>query len=326
MKLSTYPQFATAHVAHQPAIRYSQHMDDSTLMQSLAEHQAAMIRRCVDETQRLQRKLLFGMTTSLALQSIAQPDHCDLDTSLLHTVSRTSAKRVRTVKSSSEAHIWKYVNEDACVQISTNVYTLDLLHTWAQLSTHLPLIDLVILGDAILTRRDAPSSCLAEFTRNLGYFRGKQQCRQAAKLVSTRVQSPMETKVRLAASRHGLPKAVTNYTVPDARFSSGIDMTLDLAWPNYRVAVEYDGDHHRTDKTQWRRDREKREYLQSHEWIIMSITAANVADDMARAEFALRLARYLANRGATFTFKVLAMSLEETARLQDAENTDKKPR
>ena len=67
----------------------------------------------------------------------------------------------------------------------------------------------------------------------------------------------MESETRITTTQYGLPRAVTNYTVPGATFSNGEPITLDLAWPEFRVAIEYDGDHHRTDKAQWRRDNDK---------------------------------------------------------------------
>lgn len=286
-----------------------------TLTQSLADRKAEVTRQCADEARRLRRRMLFGMTTSLALQSIPEPRRCDLDTTMLHTVSSTSARRVRAVASNSQPHIWKYVNDNVCIRIAPDVYALSPPHTWAQLSDHIPLDDLVMLGDAILERqRASDASSLYGFLDGMTYFRGKQHCRRALPLLSPRVMSPMETRARLAAVLHGIPAPETGYAVPNARFASGVGMTLDMAWARFRVAVEYDGDQHRTDKDQWRRDREKREWLQSHGWVVMSITASSLADDMSRAEFAFRLARHLTARGATFTFAVQAMTLEEASK------------
>ena len=63
-------------------------------------------------------------------------------------------------------------------------------------------------------------------------------------------------------------------------FRSGAPVTLDLAWPEFKVAIEYDGDHHRTNKTQWRRDQEKRSKLVARQWITFVATAANLADEV----------------------------------------------
>ena len=49
-------------------------------------------------------------------------------------------------------------------------------------------------------------------------------------------------------------------------------------------------------------------------WILIIVTAQNLIDEMSIAELALRIARRLAERGATIEFEVIAISLEELAR------------
>ena len=58
----------------------------------------------------------------------------------------------------------------------------------------------------------------------------------------------------------------------------------------------------------------KRERLRAHGWILIIVTAQNLIDEMSIAELALRIARRLAERGATIEFEVIAISLEELAR------------
>ena len=292
----------------------------------LAERRAAAIRRCADEAAALGRSMLYGMTTSLELQSVPLPTSCDLDMTALHSTASEAGKRVRRrAAGESRQHVWTHIGNDAPVRIRRNVYALDLFHTWAQLSPHVPLADLVMLGDAILSakhgddaNRDSAAdgkAALAAFVGGLTRFSGVRQCRRALKLVESHVLSPKETDARLAPVTHGIPQPVTNYVVPGAFFDSGTPMTVDLAWPEYQVAVEYDGDHHRTDRSQWHRDRDKRGLLQSRGWVVLDITADMLANEAARAEYAFRLARLLASRGAVFDFRVVAMPLERLADL-----------
>lgn len=60
--------------------------------------------------------------------------------------------------------------------------------------------------------------------------------------------------------------------------------------------------------------KKKREQLRAHGWILIIVTAQNLIDEMSIAELALRIARRLAERGATIEFEVIAISLEELAR------------
>lgn len=138
-------------------------------------------------------------------------------------------------------------------------------------------------------------------------------CVRALPLIMPGVDSPKESEERLSLLTHGIPQPVVNYVVPDMTFRSGAPVTLDLAWPEFKVAIEYDGDHHRTNKTQWRRDQEKRSKLVARQWITFVATAANLADEAACAEFSFNVARALALRGAIFDFQVIAMSIEQLA-------------
>lgn len=188
------------------------------------------------------------------------------------------------------------------------------------------LEELVILAEAIITAISKSSgryprlvlSSLREFIDNAPYFLRKTACRTALQLVKANVLSPKESKARLVLLRHGLPDAEVNCHVDRAMFDSGKPMSLDIAWKHFKVAVEYDGDHHRTDKHQWRRDRKKRDRLRQLGWTIIVITVDDIRDEVACAEFALNVARELTLRGCDVDFRVIAMTVEELARREKA--------
>ena len=81
-------------------------------------------------------------------------------------------------------------------------------------------------------------------------FSGRPACRTALQLVKANVLSPKESKARAGdSSGHGLPDAEVNCHVRQGDVRFGKPMSLDIAWKHFKVAVEYDGDHHRTDST-----------------------------------------------------------------------------
>ncbi|MFG3689926.1 hypothetical protein [Micromonospora sp. NPDC047740] len=53
---------------------------------------------------------------------------------------------------------------------------------------------------------------------------------------------------------------------------------LDLAWPEFKVAVEYDGRWH-DDPEQFHRDRRRLNRLLGAEWIVLHVTAKRLRDD-----------------------------------------------
>lgn len=117
----------------------------------LTQRKREMLKRCTDAAQQLGKPVLFGMTTSLILQSVPLPKDCDLNATELHTVSDSHRTRIRAVVPPTTPHIWKPLSTAHNARINKHVHALDLVHTWAQLAAHMSLESLVILGDATLT-------------------------------------------------------------------------------------------------------------------------------------------------------------------------------
>ena len=291
---------------------------------TLAQRRTVTARQCTAAARAVNKRLLFGMSTSLKLHAVPLPRSCDDD--MLHTVSSSKAKRVRTNPGTLTNHIWAPLPLAHNTRINQHVYALDPFHTWAQLSERMPLSSLIPVGEAIITaiaRQPAsangrtPEAIHRDFAAALAgmpRFKGKRRCLQAMTLIRPHVDSLQESELNLAMLAHGLPRNIANHTFPDLKFRSGVAMTLDMAWPEYRVAVEYDGDQHRTEKDQWRRDQEKRERLRGLGWSISVATAGTLDDDAAKADFVFPVARQLALRGAEVPFRLIARPLDEMIR------------
>lgn len=88
-------------------------------------------------------------------------------------------------------------------------------------------------------------------------------------------ESPMESEARLAMLDGGLPEPVLQYEIVDR---DGHLWRVDFAWPDRRVAVEYDGFDWHSSPEALRRDRQKRAALEEIDWRIVSI----VSDDVRR--------------------------------------------
>lgn len=83
----------------------------------------------------------------------------------------------------------------------------------------------------------------------------------------------METRLRLIVIRAGLARPVANRDV----VVDGCWLARpDLSWPDLRIAVEYDGDHHRLDRAQWQRDIGRRRLLEDAGWLLVVVTADDV--------------------------------------------------
>ena len=100
---------------------------------------------------------------------------------------------------------------------------------------------------------------------------GLRRLEAALELVDPGAESPRESYLRLLLIDAGLPRPQTQIPV------LGIDgmpvAYLDLGWEECRVAVEYDGDHHRIDRRQYVKDIRRLEMLERMGWIIVCVVA-----------------------------------------------------
>jgi hypothetical protein len=121
--------------------------------------------------------------------------------------------------------------------------------------------------------------------------RGIVKVRRLLPLANGRAESPMESEARLVMIDGGLPSPVLQHEVVDAR---GRLRRLDFAWPNQRVAAEYDSGEWHVGAEALRRDREKLAALQDLGWMVVPI----VADDVRRRPRALvdRIRAHLVSR------------------------------
>ncbi|MGE2720547.1 hypothetical protein [Mycolicibacterium celeriflavum] len=122
--------------------------------------------------------------------------------------------------------------------------------------------------------------------------RGIVAVRDLIPLSDARAESPMESEARLAMIDGGLPMPELQYEIVDG---NGELRRLDFAWPDARVAVEYDGVDWHTEPDALRNDRRRRLALQDVGWTVIAIVADDVRhrtwDFVSRVDRELRHAR-----------------------------------
>jgi very-short-patch-repair endonuclease len=144
------------------------------------------------------------------------------------------------------------------------------------LAKALTLVDLVVVGDWLVAARRVTTASLSAYCAR-ATTRGAEHARRAATYVRERVDSPMETRLRLLLVLAGLPEPEVNRELRDQR--GFLLARLDLSWPAAKVAVEYDGRHHLTSAGQWERDIERRNDLTAAGWLLITVTAAGIYRD-----------------------------------------------
>ncbi|MGY1697622.1 endonuclease domain-containing protein [Geodermatophilus sp. SYSU D00814] len=115
--------------------------------------------------------------------------------------------------------------------------------------------------------------------------RGSARARRAAGLADGLAESPQETRLRLLLHRSGLPLPVAQYEV---RSGGRFVARVDFAWPERRLALEYDGAWHGA-PDQLPRDRRRLNGLMAAGWRAHFVTRGDLRRpgvllaDLARA-------------------------------------------
>lgn len=145
--------------------------------------------------------------------------------------------------------------------------------TFVALATLLDLVDLVIVGDAMVKKRLTTPEALTA-AASASRDRGAVRARRAAAFVRAGVDSPMETRLRMLIVLAGLPEPTVNHILRD--HAGEWVARLDLSYPDYKLIVEYDGRQHADDAGQWERDIERHEFLDDDGWKLLVVTSKGI--------------------------------------------------
>jgi hypothetical protein len=101
--------------------------------------------------------------------------------------------------------------------------------------------------------------------------RGIRRLRSVLKLVDGGAESPQESRVRLLLVAAGLPPPETQIEFTDEFGMARI--RVDMGWREWRVAVEYDGVQHWSDRYQRSWDIDRIAMLEAMGWVVVRVSA-----------------------------------------------------
>lgn len=276
--------------------------DGSIYQQGIAENQAAVLRVCDEARDRTSVPLVFTLSSALALQGIELPiewrrgrrqsQQCNDVYAVVHEAAeRWRVKGVRFIT-------WQGSFETVVLQHG-RFRCVHALYVWAMYACRLSLQELVVLGDSMMRRNLRSGIRLDDFARLLQSLReearehgrrlprGFRTMKRALRLMRENTDSSQETRLRLLLMRYGLgcPQINVPLHVPDADKL----FYLDMAYPEAKVAVEYDGTHHRN---QWIADCDRLKFITELGWQHIQATSY----DLSSAELRERLVSLVAQK------------------------------
>lgn len=142
------------------------------------------------------------------------------------------------------------------------------------------LIGAVQRLDALVHATDVKVAAVEELASHHPRARGLRQLEKALDLVDAGAESPQETWLRLLLIRSGYPRPRTQ--IPVTSRDGCRRYRLDMGWEDVKIAVEYDGDHHRTDRESWAYEILRNEDVRECDWLAIHVTARHRPSDVLR--------------------------------------------
>lgn len=153
------------------------------------------------------------------------------------------------------------------------------LELFVQLAGKLGLVDLVVLGDAMVRKHLVTVDTLVAHCRT-SRVRNAKAARRAAAYVRACVDSPMESRLRMLIVLAGLPEPEVDHRIRDEH--GEVLRRFDLSYPALRLIVEYDGRQHVERVENWESDLERREEFDESGWRIIVVTSRGVYREPGR--------------------------------------------
>lgn len=171
-----------------------------------------------------------------------------------------------------QVHQFQLPHEHIRTMQGLNVVSPEWL--FLELAATLDRVDRVILGDALLRRKLTTPAAMTSLAHASPGRRGVRRTKETIPLLEPNTDSPMETRLRLIIVDAGLPRPVANAAVFD---DCGQWIAQpDLLYPEARVAIEYEGGHHRTDARQFSNDIGRGDLLAEQGYLLLRYDARHV--------------------------------------------------
>jgi hypothetical protein len=147
------------------------------------------------------------------------------------------------------------------------------LRTASDLARFAPRADALVTADAFLHRNLITTE---QFEKSLVRWRGRRGVRQAyeiAGMADGRSESGGESRLRLRVLDMGLPRPELQIPVHD--LFGNIRFYLDLGWPHWRLALEYDGEEFHGEE-QAEHDTWRRSWITKRDWTVRAYRKADI--------------------------------------------------
>lgn len=250
----------------------------------LTSEEPTLALRCAALLSRMPERIVFSHITAAQLHGMWLPLVNDRR---IHAMVPAPHTRVRRRGVIGHSAVLTRADRD----VVSDLPVTSVERTWCDLGSILDVPDLVAAADGLLCWKnprttEAKLRAAADRCKNHAWFR---RLDDALALASHRSASRPESLVRVDLTVSSIPTPTANFRL-NLTHAPGYRV-IDLAYPKYKLGIEYHGDHHRTDKKQWRADVQRTNEIIDEGWEQLQFTGGdlgNLPDLRDRIERRLR--------------------------------------
>lgn len=163
------------------------------------------------------------------------------------------------------AHTWTLAAGETCMIGSARTTTP--ARTAFDIGRRMPPALAIPTIDALLNATGIKSSEISAVADAYTGVPGVARLRALLPFVDGGAESPPESRLRLLLVRSGLPQPETQIEFPELR------IRVDMGWREWKVAVEYDGVQHWSDRRQRSWDIDRIALLEDAGWAVVRVSA-----------------------------------------------------
>lgn len=235
---------------------------------------------------------VHGLITALGLLGRPVPSSFRLATDRPYiVVPDASGSRI----AGTYRKVWKPLRSSHAIIAVEDIRCTSPAATFAHMARHCSFEHLVALGDMLTCRdrslRRATIADIRRFLEGAGKFVGHPDAERALRLVRENTDSPAETRLRLMAMRFGLPCPQPDVVIAQDPWQ----IRIDMGWPQYRVGLDYQGAHHRS---QYEDDLARANAILASGWTVFQVTGGMIAAKRTAYELFELVATALRKAGA----------------------------
>ncbi|WP_448611140.1 type IV toxin-antitoxin system AbiEi family antitoxin [Geodermatophilus sp. URMC 60] len=224
----------------------------------------------------------FGLGTAARLHGASIPEPATV-----HVV--VPSRRQLPRRAGLTVHERLLVEED--VVVAAGLPITSGAQTFLDLAARLPPAELVAVGDALLRGRRMDAASLAGRLERADRVRGVVRARACATRLDGRAASRPESLVRYWLATSDLPDPQLQVPVHD-RWGREV-AHADLGYPEWKVAVEYEGRQH-ADADQFGRDVDRYSLMAADGWLVLRFARRHLGSPVVVVD---RTRRALLSRG-----------------------------